>query len=171
MKKSASYGIFTLIIANTIFITGCIQKYLNQSQKISISYHYTTEGSYYDVRIENSKITFTHTDYAKIKEKCAQWVKQYPCWRQEDLVTEEAQLTNQEITDLKNLIEKTKIMQLENHYGPKKGERCYSHILKIGKKKIIYCSRPGGFSPPEAFIKVSRKIKEIVTKKFSKIEY
>jgi len=40
--------------------------------------------------------------------------------------------------------------------------------IKDRQEKIIYRSWPGGFSPPEAFIKVSRKIKEIVTKKISK---
>ncbi len=166
-NKYLTYGIFALIIIGIIFVVGRVQQSSNQTS-LSISYHYTTEGSSYNAKIENSKIVFTHTDYEKIKDKCAQWIQQSPCWTQEDLITEEAQLTSQEITDLKNLIEETKIMQLENYYGPSQGERCYPYILKIDEKEINYCSRPDGPSQPEAFTKVTGKIQEIVTQKFSK---
>ncbi|MBI2672027.1 hypothetical protein HYX16_03785 [Candidatus Woesearchaeota archaeon] len=165
-NKYLNYGIFALVIIGLIFIAGCTQQSSNQTPKLSMSYHYTTEGSYYNVKIEGSEITFTHIDYEKINEKCAQWIQQSPCWTQQDLITEKAQLSNQETTDLKRLIEESKIIQLENYYGPLQGERCYPYILKIGEKEINYCSRPNGPSQPEAFIKVSEKIQEIVTQKF-----
>lgn len=167
-NKYLNYGIFALILIGVIFVVIYVQQLSNQSPKLFVSYYYTTEGSYYDVKIEGSKITFTHTDYEKIKDRCAQWIQQSPCWTQQDLITEEAQLTSQEITDLKNLIEETKIMQLENYYGPEQGARCYSYTLKIDEKQITYCSRPDGPSEPEAFTKVTEKIQEIVTQKFSK---
>lgn len=166
-NKYLTYGIFLLVIMSTIFVVGCVQQSSNQSP-LSISYHYTTEGNSYNAQIDDLKITFTHTDYEKIKDRCAQWIKQSPCWTEEDLITEEAHLTSQEITDLKNLIEETKIMQLEDYYGPSQGERCYPYILKIDEKEINYCSRPEGPSQPEAFSKVTEKIQEIVTQKFSK---
>jgi hypothetical protein len=164
-----TYAIFVLLIIS-VFCVDCVQQSAqqlpNQVPKLSIRYHYSTEGSFYDVQIVGSKITFIHTDYEKLKEKCAQWIRQFPCWTSEDLITEEAQLTNREITDLKNLIEETKIMQLENYYGPLQRERCYPYTLKIDEKEIIYCSRPDGPPQPEAFAKVTAKIQEIVTQKF-----
>jgi len=166
--KYLTYGIFALLIIGIIFIASCVQQTSKPNKELSVSYHYTTEGSSYDAQIKGSKIIFTHTNYEKIKEKCAQWIQQSPCWTQQDLITEEAQLSNQEITDLNNLIEETKIMQLENYYGPEKGARCYSYTLKIDDKEIMYCSRPDGPSQPEAFTKVSEKIQEIVTQKFAK---
>lgn len=163
-----TYGIFALVIVVIIFVAGCVQQTSKQDKELSVSYHYTSEGSYYDVKIESSKITYTHTDYEKIKERCAQWFAQYPCWTQQDLITDEAQLTKQEITDLRNLIEETKIMQLENYYGPEQGARCYPHILKIQEKEINYCSGLNGPNEPEAFQLVSKQVQDIVTQKFSK---
>lgn len=162
--KCLTYGIFVLIIVGIIFVVS--QKELDQSQELSLSYHYTTEGAYYDVKIEGLRITLTHTDYEKIKEKCAQWVQQSPCWTEEDLIAEEAQLTNQEIIDLQNLISETKIIQLENYYGPEQGERCYPYTLRIDEKEITYCSSPDGPARPKAFSEVSQKIQEIVIQKF-----
>jgi len=169
------FGILALMVVLVIavFISSCVQQTPNQNKELSIIYHYTSEDSYYDVKIEGSKVTYTHTDYEKIKERCAQWIQQLPCWTQQDLITKEGQLTNQEITDLKNIIEKTKIMQLENYYGPEQGGiRCYPYNLKIDGKMITYCSCPDTPCPsqPEAFTKVTAKIQEIVTQKFSKEE-
>jgi hypothetical protein len=167
IKNYLTYGIFALIITDIIFLIGCVQQSANQTSDLSVSYHYTTEGGYYDVKIEGSKITYTHTDYEKIKEKCAQWMQQSPCWTPQDLITENAQLTNSEINSLKNLIEETKIMQLESYYGPEQGARCYSYILKIDEKEINYCSRPDGPEEPEPFRLVSKQVQDIVTQKFS----
>ena len=164
-NKYLNYGIFALVIIG--IVVGCTQQFSNQTPKLSLNYHYTTEGSSYNAQIEGSKMVFTHTDSEKIKEKCAQWIQQSPCWTQQDLITEEAQLTNQELIDLKDLIEETRIMQLENYYGPEQGERCYSYTLNIYEKETVYCSRPDGPSQPEAFTKVTARIQEIVTQKFS----
>jgi hypothetical protein len=167
-NKFLTYGIFALILIGIIFVIGCVQQLLNQTPELSLSYHYTAEVSYFDVKIDGSDIAYTHIDSEKIKDRCAQWLQQSPCWTQQDLIIEEVQLTNQEITDLKNIIEETKIMQLENYYGPEQGARCYPYTLKIDGKEIVYCSRPDGPSRPEAFSKVAGKIQEIVTQKFSK---
>ncbi len=167
-NKYINYGIFVLIIVGIIFVVGCVKQSSNQSVELFVSYYYTAEGTFYDAEIKGSKITFTHVDYEKIKEKCAEWIQQSPCWTQQDLLTEEAQLTKQEIIDLRKLIEETKIMQLESYYGPEQGERCYSYTLKINEKKITYCSRPHGLEQPEPFRLVSKQVQDIVTQKFSK---
>jgi len=167
-KNFGILALMAVLVIGVPLISGCVKGPEEKPKELSVSYYYTSEGSYYDVKIEGSKITYTHTDYEKIKERCAQWIQQSPCWTQQDLITEEAQLTNQEITDLNNLIEETKIMQLEIYYGPEQGARCYSYILKINEKKIVYCSMPNGPSQPEAFTKVTAKIQEIVMQKFSK---
>jgi len=166
-NKYLIYGI-ALIFIGIIFVVGYIQRSSGQSRELSVSYHYTTERIYYDAQIEGSKIIFTHADYEKIRERCAQWPQQSPCWTQQDLITEESQLTRQEIIDLKNFIEEIKIMQLENYYGPKQEARCYPYTIKINEKEIVYCSGPGAPSKPEAFIKVVDKIQEIVAQKFSR---
>ena len=166
-NKYIYYGIFALLIIGIIFVVECVQQSSNQTP-LSISYYYTTEGSSYNAQIENSKIVFTHADYEKIKDRCAQWIQQSPCWTQDDLITEEAQLTSQEIADLKNLIEETKIMQLETYYGHEQSARCYPHVLKIQEKEINYCSGLNGPNEPEAFTIITGKIQGIVTQKFSK---
>jgi len=136
------FGILSLMVVLVIavFISNCVQQTSNQNKELSIIYHYTSEDSYYDVKIEGSKVTYTHTDYEKIKERCAQWIQQLPCWIQQDLITEEG------------------------------GIRCYPYNLKIDGKMITYCSCPDTPCPsqPEAFTKITAKIQEIVTQKFSK---
>jgi hypothetical protein len=166
--KTQIFGIIAIIIISLISIGVTAQKSTNQSKKLLVKYHYTTEVSYYDVQIDGTKIIYTKTDDEKIKERCAQWIKQSPCWTQQDLITKEAELTSKEIADFKKFIETSKVKQLKNYYGPAQGERCYSYTLKIDKKEIVYCSRPNGPSEPEAFTKVVEKIKEIVEQKFSK---
>ncbi len=157
-----------LIIAGVIFAAGYMKQKTNKDQELSVRYHYTTEGSSYDVRIRGTVMTYAHVDQEKIRERCAQWIQQAPCWTHEDIITEEARLTNQEMTDLKNLIGEAKILQLENYYGPELEVRCYPYVLQVNDKEITYCSRPDGPPKPEAFTRVTEKIQELVAQKFSK---
>jgi hypothetical protein len=166
LNRYLTSGIIALVIIGLFFVVGCVQQSAPQTQTISVRYHYTNEGSYYDALIDGSVILFKHTD-TDTEEKCAQWILQSPCWTEEDLVIEKSQLTAQERDDFINLIEETGILQSESYYGPAQGERCYAYTLKISEKEITYCSRPGGPAQPEAFAKVSGKIQEIVAQKFS----
>src|SRR3989344_5177456 len=150
--------IFILATIGIIFISGCVQP----QAELSLSYRYITEGSYFDANITNSKIVYTHTDYEEIRDKCAQWIQQVPCWTKDDLKTEEAVLTNAELSILKNLIEESKVMELDEYYGPEQGARCYPYTLEIklkdAEKQITYCSGFDGPEQPEAFEKVTQAI-------------
>lgn len=142
-----------------------------QEGDFSVIYHYTTEGTYFNAELIGSTIIYTYADSEVIKEKCAQWTLQTPCWTEQDLKTIRAQLSSNEINDLRSLVEETKIMELDKYYGPEGGARCYSYTLKINfggaEKEIVYCSRPDGISPLDAFVRVSGKIEEMVAERFS----
>ena len=156
------YLIICLLLPVLVCVSACAKK------SLSLEYQYSSEGSSEDIKIEGSKITYVHTDYEKIKERCAQWIQQAPCWTEEDLITEESQLTEEEISNLSNLVEETRIMQLDSYYGPSVEARCYSHILKIQKKEINYCN---GFDSPErpvAFGTIEDQLQKIVAQKFQK---
>jgi len=147
-------GILLVLIA----LVGCAQS------SLSVNYNYSTEGSFYDVKIENSNIAYTHLDFEKIRDKCSGWIQQAPCWDVNDLITEEAQLTSEEIRVLQGLSVEAK--QLESYYGPAKGQRCYPYVLQVDTKEITYCSRPDGPAQPEAFAQLTLNIEEIVTRTF-----
>lgn len=145
-----------------LVITGCAQDF-------SLRYRYTTEIAYFDAEIADSRLTYTHPDYDAVKERCAQWVQQAPCWTQKDLVTEQAPLSQSERSELLGLIHQTGVMDLESYYGPREGERCYTYTLTVeldDEKTVVYCSRPGSVAP-EAFDAITLKIEEIVDAKFS----
>jgi len=148
-----------LVILLALLLVGCVQS------PLSINYHYSTEGIFYDVKIENSNIAYTHLDFEKIREKCSEWIQQAPCWDVNDLITEEAQLTPEEIRVLQGLSSEAK--ELESYYGPVEGQRCYPYVLQIAAQKITYCSRPDGPAQPEAFAQLTRNIEEIVARTFS----
>jgi hypothetical protein len=142
-----------------------------ESAPLYATYHYGSETAFVEIKINNSKLIYTHLDDEKIKDKCAQWVEQSPCWTETDIVIEEAELANKEIGDLRNLILQTKVMELESYYGPEGPPRCYPYMLTIDidsvKKEVVYCSRPDTPPAPEAFTAVTQKITEIVDEKFS----
>lgn len=157
---------YWLCIALVAIVVGCAQQEDIPSLKLALGYHYTTEGSYLDVRLEGSEIAFVHLDYDKVKEKCAQWIRQEPCWTEDDLVREEAELTRTEIDELHALVEETGVMRLDDYYGPGEGERCYAQTLTAGYREIVYCSAPNGPAAPEAFTRVSEKLGEMAVLKF-----
>lgn len=170
-QKQLIYGILAVITSLVMMISGCAGNKTNsQPFQLSVNYHYTTEGSYFDSDITNSKLVYTHVDYEKIKEKCAKWMTQSPCWTQDDLITEEAMLTNTEVEDLRKLIGETKILELNDYYGPERSLRCYPYTLTIQldnvEKEITYCNRPDGPAEPEASKLVSQRITELVNQKF-----
>jgi hypothetical protein len=162
------YGAGTLMLIAILLVIGNLRKPSNQASKLSVSYYSTTEGGSYHAQIEDSEIKFIHTDYESIKDKCSAWIKQAPCWTEQDLISEEAHLTALELNDLKTLIEETKILQLDSYYGPTQGERCYPYLLEVNGKEINYCSSPDSPAEPEPFHLVSKKVQDLVTQHFSK---
>jgi hypothetical protein len=145
------------------------QKEIIPQSEFSVSYYFTAETTYEKIEINETKLVYTY--FKDVNGKCAHWLQQSPCWTQNDLKTEEIELSKNELNELKNLIRETGIMGLNNYYGPEEELRCYPYKLTIffegTNKEIIYCSRPDGPEEPEAFRKVSEKITEIVDRKFS----
>ena len=138
-------------------------------QRLVMTYHYTTETSYFDVRLTNLKLTATQLDGQKVQARCAQWVQQAPCWTEQDLVTREAALAVADIASLKSLLKDTKVLQLADYYGPAPGARCYTQALSIELagtiKKITYCSRPEEEPAPAAFRAVVARLQELAGQK------
>ena len=147
----------TFEIMFILFLISCT------TPNVSISYHYSTETSFFGVDINGSTMIYTHLDEDKIREKCSTWIQQAPCWDAGDLVSEAARLTPAEVADLDSLVMNTKNM--ESYSGPD-DLRCYPHILVIDGREMTYCSRPDGPSEPEAFALITEKIELLVSEKF-----
>ncbi|HID92674.1 MAG TPA: hypothetical protein EYP60_01135 [bacterium (Candidatus Stahlbacteria)] len=82
--------VLVLAAIGIIFISGCIRQAKESQSQFYIKYHYTTEVTYQDIEINNSKMIYTYFPEEIAKEKCAEWIAQYPCWREKDLRRKEA---------------------------------------------------------------------------------
>ena len=163
-----------LIYLSTIFLLllSCNEKSTQVDESFYLSYSYSTEIDYIDIQIQNLKLTCTYVDKEKIKNRCAKWIKQSPCWTSEDFITLNLELSKKELVECKKVAEQNNIFDLNNYYGPPSGERCYAKtlIVKINnkEKQIIHCSSPKNETAPEAFNNVINKINELINQKTKK---
>jgi hypothetical protein len=64
----------------------------NSQSQLYMSYHFTAEIAYQDIKINQSKLIYTYFPEEVAKEKCERWVAQTPCWTGKDLTTKEVPL-------------------------------------------------------------------------------
>ncbi|MEW5803572.1 MAG: dockerin type I domain-containing protein [bacterium] len=146
----------------------CLEEGLEN--QFSLTYHYTAEATYCDVKISQSELMYTY--FGEI-EKCRYWIAQSPCWSQEDLETVRTTLSSDEINEVISLIRQTGFMDLEGTYGGAgQGGRYYPYTLSVKlderEKEVVYQSFPDASPRPVAFVKVENKIIELVRMKFTK---
>jgi len=123
-----------------------------QPPSLVVRYRFTAEATYQDILVEGAKLRFTY--FEDVKQKCAQWIEQSPCWTPADLTAKEATLSEEEGRDLLNPIQQSKFMELENVYGgAKEHQRYYAQTLTVELggtvKEVTYQSFPDAAPPPE----------------------
>lgn len=138
----------------------------------SASYLYTAEATYQEIKINQSKLTFTY--FEDTSNKCVNWIQQSPCWGKKDLITKEIILSEKEISDLTNLIKKTGFMDLNNTYGGAgEYQRYYPYKLSVSiadkTKEVIYQSFPGASAMPKAFEEVKKQLNDLTSRKIKKV--
>ncbi len=139
------------------------------SPTLTIDYLFTAEATYDKIQVRQSRLI--HTYFEDADGKCTMWMAQVPCWTDQDLKTQETDLTEKEISDLIELIHQTSFMQLKNIYGgAPEGQRFYAYTLGVQledeKKEVLYQSFPESESMPEGFQRLSDRLHELVTQKF-----
>jgi len=138
-----------------------------------VRYHFTAEATYQEIEVAGTKLSFTY--FEDIQHRCEHWLEQRPCWTPADLTTKEATLYEDEVRDLRNLIEKSKFMDLDEVYGgAPRHQRYYAYRLSVElggiTKEVTYQSFPEAPAPPEAFEAVRKRLFEIVAARFGRQE-
>ena len=170
-KRWVAAIVALVVIAGISLLLGHIQRGGSRPH-LYVKYHYTAEATYQDIEISRSELIYTYFPKEIAKEKCANWIKQSPCWTEEDLRTSQVSLSEDEIDDLVSLIRKTGFMDLESTYGgADESQRYYAHgiTVKIGEKEkaVVYQSCPDASPMPDAFEKLMDKLFELVSKRFN----
>ncbi len=137
-----------------------------------ISYFFSAEYAYKDVKIHDMNITYTTIDEAKMSKRNPNSMAQTPQWDASCLVTKKAKLTKAEFNTLVGLI--SKFMALDkSEYGEVKDEdRYYSYTIEAQNnnenKKVVYKSALDSKYRPEAFAELEDFILKLAENKFGK---
>jgi hypothetical protein len=143
---------------------------LTFSQKVS--YFFSAEYSYKNVKIDNMNITYTTIDEAKMSKRNPNSVAQVPQWDASCLVTKKAKLSKSEFNTLLGLINKFMTLDKSEYGEVKEGYRYYPYTIEVlnnnENKKVVYKSAPDSNPRPEAFTQLEDFVLQLTNSKFSK---
>jgi hypothetical protein len=151
-----------------LFLSCFIMANVAFSQKVS--YFFSAEYSYRDLKIDNMNITYTTIDEEKMSKKNTNPIAQVPQWDTSCLVTKKAKLTEAEQKTLIQLV--SNFMTLDkSEYGEVKDEdRHYSYTIEVlhnnKNKKVVYKSSPDSKPRPDAFKQLEDFILQLINNKF-----
>ncbi|MGD0710735.1 MAG: hypothetical protein ABR968_06090 [Bacteroidales bacterium] len=169
--------IFFSVIISFALISGCCHKkelskqktpdnnkptLNNNSSAFEAYYFHTTESSYEEVSIKNSRITYTYFKGVKVNFSNG--------WNQKELTKKDTILSKADIDSLKKHISKTGFMKLDTVIGnPASTDKYYTFMLMFnidGKKRTVHFkSIPGGILMPDAFRKSRDALMMLVRKR------
>jgi hypothetical protein len=124
----------------------------------------TGESFYTEIRLANGILSYTY--FEDDENRCAQWVKNTPCWQQSDLKTISMALPDEDLDNLYTLVKESGILKLQRDTfgGARQGQRHYAQKIEAGldgkEKTITYQSFPGASKKPEAFARVETALLE-----------
>ena len=123
------------------------------SSELFVHYFYSAEAVYERIEIHGSQLRITR--FEDPEGRCAQFVAQVPCWREQDLTTRRADLSDSQCQALREGIEEAGFWALDDIYGnARPDQRSYPYQLEIHvgerKKTVVYQSYPGAPVMPAA---------------------
>jgi hypothetical protein len=80
-----------------------------------IHYHYTAESVYEDIVVNETMLV--HTYFSDTSRKCDQWIRQAPCWDEQDLRVAEYPLSVAETEAIRSTLRSSGFMDLNGTYG------------------------------------------------------
>jgi hypothetical protein len=134
----------------------------NNSAEFEAYYFHTTESSYEQVSIKNSRLTFTYFKGLKTNASSD--------WKQNELTKKDTILSKANIDSIKKFITKTGFMKLDTIIGnPGATDKYYSFKLMFNidgdKRTVLFKSVPGGVLMPDAFRKSRDALMMLARKK------
>lgn len=137
-----------------------------------VSYFFSAEYAYRDIKIDNLNLNYTTIDEAKMSKRNSNPVAQVPQWDASCLVTKKATLTKSEFNTLVGLISKFMALDKSEYGEVNEGDRYYPYTIEVmnnnQNKKIVYKSAPSSKPRPEAFAQLENFILQLTNSKFSK---
>lgn len=154
----------TIII---IFISCIIMIDISYSQKVS--YFFTAEFVYQDLKIDHQEVTYTTIDEQKMNNENLM-ISQVPHWSIKDLVTYKAKLSLTELDMLTQHIHKFMTLTQSEYGDVPQGDRYYAYTIEVSynnqHKKVIYKSAPNNKPCPEAFTTLQNFLLQLIKHKF-----
>lgn len=167
MKSLQHLLSFTIV---ALCLTACER--LSMDEDLALHYFTSSESSYTDIKLEQGQLTYTY--FEDTESRCAQWIKNTPCWTSTDLKTVTAPLDAATETELRKLVteqkrmEQTPVAALTTE--PQAVERSYNEKLAIrlgtNEQQLIYRSRPE--APPKS--KSFQQIEQLLQNAAEKIK-
>ena len=119
-------------------------------------YYYESDTYHTEILVTNNHLKVVHVDEQKLDKH---W-DENPHWTEDDLVTREKDIADDEIEELKNTIRNSDFFELKDVVGvAEEGFEYEASTLTVtfeGKTKTVeYRYREGGPDMPEAFDKIS----------------
>ncbi len=118
----------------------------------------TGETFYTEIKLEHGILNYTY--FEDTQNRCAQWLKNTPCWHSDDLKTISAALTTEELNNLYTVAKESGILKIKADTvgGAQKGQRYYAQRLEVRLnnkiKQLTYQSFPQATPKPEAFAQI-----------------
>jgi len=139
------------------------------NNELSITYHFTAETLYSDIKIINTNLKWGYVPRSTMDEKCATGFASRSCWSYDDIVTKETTLSTTEVNELKALMERLNIMNLQEEYGEEPERRSYPYNFSFRfqgeEKSIVYRSSPDVPPMPTALKTIQETLGRLVREK------
>ncbi len=136
--------------------------------ELFLKYHSHTPTSYSDITITQSKLIYTHFPESIAKERCKNWNKRYPCWKEEELKTMQLPLSKKEEEELMKFINKTNFLELPKaFYGNLTNSSGYYRLLirMNGREKDVVYFESSATPMPEELRKIKDRLFELLERK------
>ena len=127
------------------------------AEPFTISYHVTAEGTYEDIVVNETMLVYTY--FSDDSHKCDIWLRQQPCWAEQDLKTAVYSLSPDEVETLRTTLRSSGFMALNKTIGgATEGQRYYASTIAVRdngtEKTVVYQSFPGASPEPAGFVMV-----------------
>jgi hypothetical protein len=133
-----------------------------------VHYHYTAESVYEDILVNETMLV--HTSFSDTARKCDRWIRQSPCWSEQDLTTSEYPVSPAEAEAIRTTLRTSGFFSLNATWGGAgENQRYYPVVLTAAdngvEQTVVYQSFPGADPEPAAFVQVRDAVLDLKQKK------
>jgi hypothetical protein len=133
-----------------------------------VHYHYTAESVYEDILVNETMLV--HTSFSDTARKCDRWIRQSPCWNEQDLTMSEYPVSPAEAEAIRTTLRTSGFFTLNGTCGGAgENQRYYPVVITAAdngvEQTVVYQSFPGADPEPAAFVQVRDAVIDLKQKK------